>query len=482
MATSQNHRIICWAERGALFLLVAYLGLHTFPRVWRTLNTDFPNYYMSARLAHEGYDTSRMYEWAWLQREKDHRAVDTRVIGLLPITPFSTLVMWPLTGLTPLNAKHIWILLNLAFLVPIGWILRSMTGLSYRRIALIFAFSFPLQRNLSYGQFYVFLLLLIVAACWTYLRGFRALAGALVAIVAACKIFPVLFFVFFLRRRDWRALTWGIITGIGTTAISVAVFGWNVHRTYLQEILPWTLHGEAMPPYVASAAISGVLHRLFLSEPQWNLHPWHYSPLCYALLLPALQMLVVAPAILLIRRGDNNRTRILLEWSALLTASLTISTVPALYNFVLIAFPVCVPTLLLLQGKRYGWLATLLIVYVGIGFPMPSAKMMGPAILLPLLRLPLMLGLLFCIYALLWRERPARDASQNWTVYVWATVMAVSVFLSALFHLSSGTRRSAGIRISIATAGAGVSQCRSRAGRHGSSLHCIYVGRIPSDY
>jgi hypothetical protein len=49
-----------------------------------SLITDFPNYYLSARLAHEGYDTSRMYEWDWLQREKDHRAIDIRVIGLAP--------------------------------------------------------------------------------------------------------------------------------------------------------------------------------------------------------------------------------------------------------------------------------------------------------------------------------------------------------------------------------------------------------------
>ena len=88
------------------------------------------------------------------------------------------------------------------------------------------------------------LLLLIVAACWAYLRGFRALAGVLVALAAACKIFPVLFFIFFLQRRVVALSGWGAITAVTAAAISVAVFGWNVHRTYLREILPWTLHGE----------------------------------------------------------------------------------------------------------------------------------------------------------------------------------------------------------------------------------------------
>jgi hypothetical protein len=186
-----DHRIVRWLERGALFVLILYLCAHTLPRAWGKLNSDFPNYYMTARLVHEGYDTGRLYEWNWIQREKDHRAVDQRLVGLIPITPFSTLVMWPVAGLQPLAAKHAWILINLALLVPLCWMLRSMTGLTYHRIALIFALSLPLHQNFLLGQFYLFLLVLIVGACWTYLRNFPVLAGILVAIAAACKVFPV---------------------------------------------------------------------------------------------------------------------------------------------------------------------------------------------------------------------------------------------------------------------------------------------------
>jgi Glycosyltransferase family 87/WD40-like Beta Propeller Repeat len=456
VTTLQDHRITCWAERGLLFLLVLYVCFYTMPRAWRSLITDFPNYYMSARLVHEGYDTSRMYEWIWLQREKDHRSLDVRVIGLAPITPFSTLAMWPLAGLAPLTAKHVWILTNLMLLVPLGWLLRSMTGLTYRRIALAFALSVPLYRNLEYGQLYVLLLLLIVAACWSYLRGFRALAGVLIALAAACKIFPILFFVFFLQRRDWRALIWGVATVLTAAGISVTVFGWNVHRTYLHEILPWALHGGGLQPYVTSASISGVLHYLFLSEPQWNPHPWHYSPLCYAMLLPALQMLAIAPAILVIRSEDSTRSRVLLEWSALLTASLTISTIPASYNFVLMVLPVCVIAAELLRRRWYIWLAVLLAIYLGIGFPMPSPhRMMGPAILLYVPRLPLVFALLFGIYILLWRDPSAKQASQDWTRYAWASAMAASVVFSAFstFHRERAVRREYAYRLPLQAQG-----------------------------
>jgi Glycosyltransferase family 87/WD40-like Beta Propeller Repeat len=449
----QNHPGVCWTERIILVLLLLYMGLHTLPRAWRSLITDFPNYYVAAQLAHEGDDTSRMYEWTWIEREKDNRSIDVRVIGLIPITPFSTLVIWPLTGMAPLAAKHVWILTNLLLLFPLAWFLQSMTGFGYRRIALAFALSVPLYRNLEYGQLYIFVLLLITAACWSYLRGFRALAGCLIALAAACKIFPILFFVFFLQRRDWRALTWGAITGIATVAISVAIFGWNVHRTYLHEILPWALRGGGLQPYLAGASISGVLHYLFLSEPQWNPHPWHYSPLCYALLLPAVQMLVVAPAILLIRREDVTRSRILLEWSALLTASLTdLRADAASYNFVLVILPVCVLATLLLQRKRYGCLAALLIAYFGIGFPLPIPhSMMGPAVLLYLPRLPLMFALLLGIYVLLWRNQSSLSASRDWTRYAWGAVMAVSVVFSSLsiFHLERAVRQEYAYRLPL---------------------------------
>ena len=296
---------------------------------------------MTARLAHEGYEMSRLYEWGWLQREKDHRAVDVRAVGMIPITPFSTLTMWPLTRLEPLTAKQRWVLFNLLLVAPVVWyLLRSLTGLSYQRVALAVALSFPFHRNLVDGQFYFVLLLLLVTACWAWLRGYSATAGALIAVAAACKVFPLLLFVFFLQRRDYRALISGALTGMATLGMTVAIFGWGLHLTYLRQILPWTLHGEGMPPYETSAAsISSVLHYLLLNEPQWNPHPWHNSPLLFSLLISVLPMLALAPAILLIRRDDRSRGQVLLEWSALVTvAALAVSTMPASYHFVLMIF------------------------------------------------------------------------------------------------------------------------------------------------
>jgi hypothetical protein len=445
-----------WLERAALCALILYFCVHTMPRAWKSLVTDFPNYYIAAQLAHDGADTSRMYEWEWLEREKDHRAIPIRVIGLVPITPFSTLFVWPLTALKALSAKRVWIILSLALLIPIGWFLRSMTALSYRRIALIFALNVPLYRNIEFGQFYMLLLLIIVAACWATLHGRHALAGSLVAIAAAAKIFPLLFFVYFFRRRNWRALIACALTGAASIALSIFVFGWDVHRTYLREILPATLHGEAMPPYVTSASISGILHVLFLAEPQWNPTPWHPSLALFSILLPLVSMVILAPAILLIRKADNSPTRVLLEWSALLTASLAVSTIPASYNFALMALPVCVLTAILLQDRRYAWLVALAVAYIGICFPLPTpAHAVGLRIFLYTPRLPLMVAMLVGIYALLWNDRPLEEHLPDWTNYAWAATMmfAVAVNIHSTWVRESTVRREYAYRLPIAPQG-----------------------------
>src|ERR1700756_273855 len=151
-------------------LMIAYFAIHTLPAAWKTLNTDFSNYYLTARLAEEKSETSRIYEWIWLQRQKDHRNIDQRIISLVPITPFSTLAVRPFASLAPLAAKHWWQISNMAMVAALVVLLRSVTRLTLRRILLALALSIPLGKNFLYGQYYVLLLLVLTLAYWCYVR------------------------------------------------------------------------------------------------------------------------------------------------------------------------------------------------------------------------------------------------------------------------------------------------------------------------
>jgi hypothetical protein len=353
-----------------LVLLACYLFGHTLPRAWRSLNTDFPNYYLAARLTREGVDPSRAYEWIWLQREKDHRNIDQRVIGLVPITPFSTLAMWPLTGLPPLAAKHAWLLFNLALLFPVAWLMSGVSGLSLLQVGCLLGLSFPLHRNLLYGQYYIVLLGILTAACWAIQRQRNRMAGSLVALGVAVKIFPVILTLHFVRKKNWEALLACLFTGILCLLVSISVFGWSLHRTYLLQVLPWTLRGEVLDPYnLASSSLSTLLHRLFIFEPQLNAYPALHAPWLFAILHPTVQLALLLPALLWIDPGKSSPARISLEWSALLLATLALTPLPASYHFTVLVLPVAILCARLMQERRRALLVVVIALYLAVGYP-----------------------------------------------------------------------------------------------------------------
>ena len=381
-AANIERTAVCWpmilsAHRrqrsieGAVFaILCLYLIAHSIPRAWRTLNTDFPNYYLTARLIREGTDPARAYEWIWLQREKDHRNIDQRIVGLVPITPFSTLAMWPIALLPPLTAKHLWIVFNLVLLFPIALLIRSITGLSLLQIGILFAVSLPLHRNLLYGQYYILLLGILTVACWAAQRRHSWLAGALVAVGIAVKIFPILLVLYFLRKKDWRALSACAMGVALCVLVSVAVFGWSLHRTYLLQVLPWTLHGECLDPYnLKSSSISVVFHRLFIYEPQWNPHPAWRAPWLCAILHPILQLALLAPALLWIDPEDSvARANFAGVVCIALCDAYDIASA-CLLPFTVLILPMAVLGAYLLRNRRIGLFVITLLLYLAVGYP-----------------------------------------------------------------------------------------------------------------
>lgn len=420
------------AEWILLLLVLAYFGGRTLPRAWKSLNTDFPNYYVTARLLREGYNTDRAYEWLWIQRQKDHFGItkaDQPVIGFIPHTPFSALVVWPLAGFTALTAKHIWIVVNLALLCLIAALLKSLSELGWRRIALVMILNFPLHRNLEYGQYYILMLLLVTTSLWCYLRGQRVVSGTLMGIGFGLKIFPALFLIYFLRKRDLRAAA-GVMAGaLLAVAVSVMTFGWQLNRLYVSQVLPWALRGDAMDPYNLSAeSLSSLLHRLLLFEPQWNAHPVTHSPLLFSLLHPLLQVLIFAPAVLLAVPEDFHPRRIQLEWSAFLIAILTISTLPASYHFTILILPVALIANELIEEHDVGCLLPLTLLYLGACFPAwPHGAEDGWRALFAVPRLYCLVLLCALSYVVLKRQH-SRAAMRD--KRIWAAVFATGLVLS----------------------------------------------------
>ena len=411
------------------------------PKAWHTLNSDFPNYYLTARLTREHYDTSRIYEWIWLQRQKDHRDIDQQTVGMVPITAFSTLILYPLAGLTALAAKQCWIIVNVGLLLATVWLLHSLTAIPWRRIFLIVALSIPLRINLLLGQYYLLLLFLLTLACRFYMDQRRFRAGILIGISAGLKIFPIIFLLFFLRKRDWRAFTSGLLALLGCFGCSVLVFGWELNRTYITQVLPATFRGECLAPYnLQAASLSSVLHRLFVFEPQLNPSPAINLPWMFAVLHPVLMMAILAPSILLVVPGEYSARRIRIEWASVLLASLAISTSPASYLFTLLILPVVLIWKLLHKERKHGWTVCLLVLYVAAGVLGGKADSgNGWVALLGVPRLYVLIALAFLSYLVLQRfvrqEESRFEPRTERTLWIVTLIAVVAVgIITSLKH------------------------------------------------
>lgn len=424
-------------EWALVALLGAYLGGRTLPHAWHTLNTDFPNYYLTAHLAHEGDDIGRIYERIWIQRQKNHLAIDQPLVGMVPITPLSTLAVRPLSSFSPLAAKRCWLVFNFGLLIIVAGLLQSMTQLPWRRIVLVVLLSFPLQINFLFGQYYVLLLFVLTLACWLYLRQQRFWAGLMVGLGFGLKVFPILYLLYFLRKKDIKALLGGITGCLAAAIASIACFGWPLNRTYITQVLPWALRGDAMDPYnLASSSIATLLHRLFVYEPQWNPHPAFGAPWMFALLHPLLQLMVLAPALLLAipKRIDARQLR--LEWAAMLAAILSISTLPASYDFTLLILPVCLFVEALLSQRRYRFTATVLLLYLAVGFPKwKTTAGSGWLALTGVPRLYALVLLCLVFYTILLRQRKTgRFARDEWVWSCGLTSILLFSVASGLLH------------------------------------------------
>jgi hypothetical protein len=324
-----------------LFVLVALLALFVFKALvpaWRTLRSDFPNYYLIARLLREHYPMDRIYDWIWLQRMKDHWSIPASLVGFPGATPFSALPVLPLTWMDALNAKRVWLVENLAVLSISIYGIHKITRVNVRLVALIaFLAIIPLCNNFLLGQMHLLVLGLLVLAYWLNERNRWFSCGLTLAVAAALKVYPLFFVLLFLRKRQWKTAAALAASTLAILAACFIIFGAPVMRVFLIEQLPRAMRGEAVDPFsLTGPSASSLFHRVFLPQSQMNPHPLYSSPLLYALLYPLWQLGLLGATLLAISPDENDQRRRRLEWASWICLLLTLSALPASYHFVVL--------------------------------------------------------------------------------------------------------------------------------------------------
>jgi hypothetical protein len=430
------------AEYLVLAALVAIFIWRGFIPAWNTPSSDFQDYYLAARLYRQGYSLEQIYDWSWMQRQKDHAGMEGPIVAFVVLTPFSLLPVLPFSSLPPLLAKRCWLLLNLVLLGLSAYLLRRMSRLSARRLAiLIFLAIIPLRSNFIQGQEYVLLLFLFTAAAWLYFEKRPLASGLTLAVAGALKIYPSLFLILFVRKKQWRAAA-GIVAGsIAIWLLSAYLFGFETVRTYLVDVLPWPLRAEGQDPYnIHWNSFSGVLHRLFVSEPELNPHPVAHLPALYAVLQPICQGLIFVPFLWSMgsTRADAEREKLL--WGTFVAMLLLLSTNPASFDFTVLILTAALAVGALMGAGRAREAATVVALYALVCFPFSRWVAESPSgfrTLLAVPRLWAMTGL--WIYLLLLSlpstSAPVRVRLRSREAVVFASIWLALVVPAAALNL-----------------------------------------------
>ena len=224
--------------RVLVLLMLAVFLATSFRKGWTRDETDFPNYYTAAVLVTHRAPLRDYYDWAWFQRQMNYAGIEHQLGAYLPQTPLTMLAVVPLARFPVRAAKQIWLVLNLLFLAATLWMLSTVTHIRIEYIAILMFLGYgSLQSNFLLGQYYVFLLFLLTLAFYCLDQGKSATSGFLCGVAFGLKLYGGPFLLYFLVKRNWRAVA-GMLVAIAIAVITaIALFGWGDVHFYASQIL-----------------------------------------------------------------------------------------------------------------------------------------------------------------------------------------------------------------------------------------------------
>lgn len=243
----------------ALVLLAGAAGAHLGWSLWYAFTRQAPDFWILFRGARAWVNGGSLY---------DLEAVTTNHFGhVFKVPPFYGMFFVPLVrafdGQSVLLAHRV---MNVALIIATALLWLRMWRLpliSLGAAGVLIVFNFrPLADTIAFGQIDLVLLFVLTAALWALREGRDGLAGALVALGALFKLYPVVLLAFFVLKRRWAGL-WGFALGMLLfNGMAVAVMGWEMHRVYLFDVLP-KIGGTTA--WIENQTLSGFIARLAAS-------------------------------------------------------------------------------------------------------------------------------------------------------------------------------------------------------------------------
>ncbi|HEY2679209.1 MAG TPA: glycosyltransferase family 87 protein [Steroidobacteraceae bacterium] len=334
--------------------LVALVLLRGVAPAFRAITDDFPPYFTSATIVvRDGRDTGKLYDGTWFREQTRRYHVGNQVISgeFTPYPPPTALLLVPLTGLEPLTALRVVTVLNVL------WVMCSMVLLTrifaWRLLdsaLFVLASGWGLYTGLRFGHPYIVISTFCLLGYQLYLKRRPWLAGLCLGVFVPIKYYPVIVLASFALYRQWRVVLGGGLAIAVVVMISIGVLGWQVHQTFLQDVILNHFTGQLIqgPRFLANfQSFDTLFDRLFIFDSVRNPHPvLDAAPMRTIAVLGTKGVLLLAAVAALIKlaRGTEAVRAIAPTIGLLGVLVLLVAPGTTTYHFVLLWLPIALLT------------------------------------------------------------------------------------------------------------------------------------------
>lgn len=259
--------------------------------------SDFPNYYVSARLLFEKNKEVKLYDNDWFQDQIDLNGIDAKG-KFSPFPPPTAFILAPLAGMNPLTAKRIWLFINLVLIFFCAVLIRKISAINFRdSLLLILCSGIALANTLMLGQVYILLLLSMLLSYYLLKNKNDLSPGLLLGAGIAIKYFPVIYMPSLLYERRWKTITAIILTIFLSNLAALLIFGLNTYKDFFDTVFFQHLNGklEGQSPWsFAFQSWNALAHNLFKFHPIENPEPLFNSVIFFNVFKYGIQFSILA--------------------------------------------------------------------------------------------------------------------------------------------------------------------------------------------
>lgn len=349
-------------------LIVLFFIFVFLPSV-KKINTDFPNYYVSANMFLEGKNLIRAYDNIEFNKQVLLHGIENQFVSFVPYPPVNALIMLPLAKLEPLTAKLVWNIFNLFCFTFCIFFISRISGLNIYLTGILFFISgYAFVNNFFFGQIYLLILLLFSSSLFFLLKNNDIIAALLFSVSVLLKFYTVFFIILFLCRRKYKMSIASVIFILILNLIAFSITGSDVNIFYYTEILPRISDGWVGTVYAAEfQSVLSMLHTFFYYEPSLNPNPLIESSQLYFIFKYLFYFGILISSTFLVIHSDKRL--LLTQVSLFCFVCMLLLPVNASYQYVILIPAIAILTDYYINEKHYKRLGILLILFFTMNSP-----------------------------------------------------------------------------------------------------------------